>query len=122
MTVYDIGEYRVQQLNQGWKVSWDTGSIRNHLMLDIPALIAEYIEGHLSKLTRVLRLFDNGPDQLLDDDIGFQVIYAIPDSDTIPGKHIPEHEIREWHHRQLVAGYNRSFGTEFTYEMIRNRL
>lgn len=124
MTVYDIGDYRVLQLNDGWRVSWQSPSgIRHHLDLDIPELLKEHIEKQLDKICYLIGLMENNsPEALLNDDMGFCIIVAMPESDTIPGQDLQPHQVKQWHREQLLKGYNRANNTQFTYDMIRDRL
>lgn len=125
MSVFDVGDYRIQQMNQGWKVSWQdlSTSIRHHLDLNIEWVIREHIETHLRTLTRLVYLMKTGPEQLLDDPVGCLIIINMPDSETIPGmKFTTQTEADEWYAKQLIQGYNNLNATSFTYEMIRDRL
>lgn len=124
MSVYDIGDYRVQQLNTCWRISWQSlGGNRHHLDMDLPSILYQHIEVHLEKICYLISLMENNsPEVLLDNDLGFQIIVAMPESDTIPGEHLQPHEIKQWHREQLLKGYNRSNNTQFTYDMIRDRL
>ncbi len=124
MSVFDIGDYRIQFLNNDWRVSWQepNTTIRHHLDFNLEQLIRMYVEGHLADITKLLFMFDLKPEKLLDDPLGIQVLRFLPDTGLVPGKDLPESQVREWHHRQLVQAYNTMFATKFTYEMVRNRL
>lgn len=123
MSVYDIGDYRVQQLNNGQKVSWQEGSIRHHLDLNLEQMIRSHIESHLNTIVRLMNLLETGPVDLLNDPIGSQIIQFLPDQDFIPGMRFAnETERKLWDRQQLLNGYNRVNGTSFTWEMIRDRL
>lgn len=122
MGVFQLGDFTIQNLNQGWRVCWQKNSNRHSLDLDVEALIKQYIFMHLDNLTYLIHLFEKGPDDLLDSQMGAQIISAMPESDTIPGQHLREDQVKQWHYEQLIKGYNRVNGTNFTYDMVKDRL
>lgn len=122
MSVYDIGQFRVQQLNIGYKVSWEDKGQRHYIDIDLPWLIEHHIQSHLIKIAHLIELMDKSPDALLDDPIGFAIINSMPDSDLIPGRDLPSYLIEEFHRQQIVKGYNKHFNTQFTLSMVQEYL
>lgn len=122
MGVFQLGKYTIQNLNVGWRVGWESIHGRHHMDIDVEQLINNYLESHIQKIIDLVYLLDAGPDNILNDPLGFAIIYNMPDQETIPGNQMQGKELTDWHRQQLLKGYNRVQGTSFTFDMIRSRL
>ena len=124
MSVFTIGDYTIQNLNRGWRVTWrPTNSSTNvSLDVDLEGVIRDHLASHLDNIVRILQIFDTAPEKILDDELGQRILIMLPKDDLIPGQDLPDNQIREWHHKHLLQAYNSLHCTKFTYEMVKNRL
>jgi hypothetical protein len=111
-------DYIISNQNQLYRLSWQTGSIRYHLDLDLAKIIHSYIDEHLNNIVRLFRLL-NGfePDTILDDPMGCQIMTFIP----IQPMGLEEGHT-EWLAKAVIHAYNSRFFTQFTYDMVQGML
>ena len=107
----DTASYRIEKLQTHYRLTNNT--THQHIIdFDLELLIYEYIEFHVGRILRVIRLFDDqDAEKILNDELGNKVVHMAPKVYYAPGYYFDNQELREWHHCSLIDGYNNLFGT-----------
>ena len=122
MGYFQIGNFVVGNHLNSYRASWQHNGKRHHMTINLEAIIQNYIESHLADLANIIVMFESDAQQLMNHPKGSVVLLNTPEEEIPTAVLNNEESLKQWYREKLIQGYNRVYGTDINFDLIRERL